>query len=356
MRLLFFRKRRISRAVLLLFTRQLAILLHAELPLIRSLEILAEQESNRSFKQTLLELIENIQRGNTFSESLAAYPDFFPSFYLNMVRAGEISGMLGLALDRLLISQEKMQKIYHKMTSILLYPALVLIMTLLMMAFLAVIIIPKFEAVFAEALVGGALPPLTQRVLEVSRYGRDHLLNFFLGLGLLCIVTKIAFTVEHLCKLWDRLLLKLPLLGSMLQKYFVSNSFYTLGTLTLHRVPMLEAIQVTQKISDNRTIQAAIKMIYQSIQAGDSLVTPLQANPLFPPMVISMVAVGEETGQLPEMLLQVATIYEQEVDHRATQLMTLMEPCLILLLACFVGTVVIALFLPLITMIGNMGG
>lgn len=355
MKLDFLQQKRIPRQLLHLFTRQLAILLESGLPLLRSLEILAEQESNRIFKKRLCSLIESIQCGNTFSESLAAYPDIFSSLYLNMVRAGEMSGKLGLALKSLMHSQEKMQKMRNKIISILLYPALLLVITVMMMFFLTLFIIPKFETVFLEALHEGTLPSLTQTILEVSRYGRDHRWIIGLFLCILFLAIKIALCSKTLRSSLDQRLLRLPLMGKLLKKHFIAQCFTTLGTLMLHRVPPLEALSITQKIPANLAIQAAIKMIYQSLQAGDSMIYPLQASNLFPPMVISMVAVGEETGQLPEMLLQVATLYEKEVDDRTAQFITLMEPCLILLLACFVGTIIIALFLPLTTLIDSIG-
>lgn len=349
-----FFERRIPNTLLHLFTRQLASLLNAGLPLLRALQILAEQESHPLFKRTLLQLAENIQHGNTFSESLALYPHLFSSLYLNMVRAGELGGMLGIVLNRLALFQEKMQKVKNKAASILFYPVIVLIMTLVMMTFLLVIIIPKFEAVFADVLQGQALPPLTHLVLELSRYTRDHILLILSAVSLSFIVIKIALTTEPIRSFFDRALLKTPLLGPLLQKHFIAQCFNTLGTLMLHGVPILQAVTVTQKISDNRAMQSAMKSIHDSLQAGDQLIHPLKASKLFPPMVISMIAVGEETGQLSEMLLQIATIYEEEVEHYTTQFMTLMEPCIILLLACFVGTIVIALFLPLMSMMNGI--
>ncbi|KAB2644875.1 MAG: type II secretion system F family protein [Verrucomicrobia bacterium] len=353
---LFFLKRRTPPSVLQLFTRQLALLLEAGLPLLRALEILARQEPHPFFRKTLLEVIKNIQSGSTLSESLELHPRLFSSLYLTMIRAGEMSAMLGTVLSRLVSFQEKMQKIKNKMSSILVYPTLVFMMTLLTVIFLVTFIIPKFELVFSEALEGGTLPPLTHCVLEVSRYGGSHCELIALLIGILFIAFRIAWILESPRRFLDRAFLYFPLLGELFKKHFIAQCFNTLGTLMLHRVPPLEALQITQTISDNRAIQGAMKMIHQSLQAGDSMIYPLQASNLFPPMVMSMVAVGEETGQLPEMLLQVATLYEQEVDHRTTQLMALIEPLLLLLLACLVGTVVIALFLPLMTMIGSMGG
>lgn len=355
MSMFFFYKRRISPVTLTLFTRQLAILLHAGLTLLRGLEILAEQESNRFFKQIILELIGHIESGTTLSESLAAYPSVFSRLYVNMVRAGEASGTLAIVLSRLVSYQEKMQHIKNKMTSILLYPALLLMITLVMILFLADVIIPKFEAIFADELVEGTLPPLTHIVLEASQYGRSHIITIATLIILALIVIKVAWSLEFFCNFIDRFLFKLPLLGQVLQKQLIAQCFSTLGTLMLHSVPPLEALRITETISSNRAIAKAIKMIHDSLQAGDSLLYPLQASRLFPPAAISMVAVGEETGRLPDMLLQVATIYEQEVEHRTAQLMILMEPCLILVLACLIGTVVIALFLPLMTMMGSLG-
>ncbi len=355
MNIFFFKKRRIPTTTLQLFTRQLAILLDARLPLGQALTVLAEQESNAAFKKTLSALIENIQSGNTLSEALAGYPSLFSSLYINMIRAGEMSSTLSTVLSRLVSFQEQIQKMKQKITSMLLYPAIVLIAALLMIFFLGGMIIPKFEIIFADGFEKNSLPSCTLFLLEASQYIRNHIMTMILLLIAFLVAIKFAFTLEAFCEFFDRLFLGLPLIGNVLKKHYISQCFYTLGTLILHNVPPLEAIQITQKISNNRAIEKAMKMIHQSLEAGDSIMYPLQASHLFPPMAMSIIAIGEHTGRLAEMLLQVATIYEQDVHHRITQLMILIEPCLILLLACFVGGVVIALFLPLMTMIGSIG-
>jgi type IV pilus assembly protein PilC len=237
----------------------------------------------------------------------------------------------------------------------LLYPAIVLIAALLIIFFLGGMIIPKFEIIFADGFAKDNLPVCTLFLLEASQYARNHMVMMILLLILCLAAIKLAFTLEIFCKYFDRFVLGLPLIGNIFKKHYISQCFYTLGTLMLHNVPPLEAIQITQNISSNRTIGRAMEMIYESLEAGDSLMYPLQASHLFPAMAVSMIAIGEKTGKLAEMLLQVATIYEQDVHYRITQLMILIEPCLILLLACFVGGVVIALFLPLMTMIGSIG-
>ncbi len=347
-------RRRITPALRLLFTKQLASLLLAGLSLLRSLEILLEQESSRSFRQILLGLLESLEGGMSFYDALSAYPRLFSSFYRNNVRAGEISGTLGAALKRLALWEEKRERIHRKINSLLLYPAILSLTTVVMMIFLVVVVLPKFETIFAEPTFAGSLPPLTHFLLEMSRYGRNYFLFFLLGALLLLLIFKAASYYQPIIRGKDRLLLTLPWIGNLIRKYIISTSFHTLGSLLLHDIPMLEALEVTQQISGHSIMEHSIKMIYRDIQSGDSLLFSLRAHSLFPPMVLSMVAVGEETGKLPELLLEIASIYEEEVDYSLTQMMTLIEPCLLLLLASFVGTVVIALFLPLVTVIEKL--
>lgn len=349
-----FAKETIKGKTLMIFTRQLATLIDAGLPLLRSLTVLAKQEKDPVLKSTITQLAESVQGGSTFSDSLTGHPKIFNKLYVNMVKAGELGGVLELVLLRLAEFQEKAQKIKNKVVAAMFYPIIVLVIAIAIMAFLLVFIVPKFEAIFADMLGGKPLPALTQFVIASSNIVKDHVLLIIVGIVVVFIAYKlIARTAKGIMAI-DNVKLKAPLFGDLTRKSAISRFARTLGTLVTSGVPILQALNITKETAGNVVIADAINKVHDAVKEGESIVQPLEASGVFPPMVISMIDVGEETGQLPEMLLKVAEVYDDEVDNAVAGLTSLLEPIMIVFLAVIVGTIVIALFLPLISIIQGM--
>jgi type IV pilus assembly protein PilC len=352
----FLQKKTIKTKTLMIFTRQLATLIDAGLPLLRGLTVLAKQEKDQVLKNTINSLSEAVQGGNTFSEGLAGHPKIFNKLYINMVKAGELGGVLELVLNRLAEFQEKAQKIKNKVVSAMFYPVIVLFIAVVIMAFLLVFIVPKFQQIFADMLGGKPLPPLTQFVIFASNAIKGHI---FIIIGVIVVVVVAYKWYASTAKgriVLDHIMLKAPLFGDLTRKSSISRFSRTLGTLVTSGVPILQALNITKETAGNSVIADAITKVHDSVKEGESIVHPLEASGVFPPMVISMIDVGEETGQLPEMLLKIADVYDDEVDNAVTGLTSMLEPIMIVFLAVIVGTIVIALFLPLISIIQGMSG
>lgn len=344
---------------LMIFTRQLATLIDSGLPLLRSLTVLEKQEPNPVLRATVGALAENVQGGSTFSESLAQHPKIFNKLYVNMVKAGELGGVLEIVLNRLAEYQEKAQKLKNKIVSAMVYPVIVMFIAVAILIFLMIFIVPKFKEMFANT--DQELPLISQIVFGTS--------EFFLARPLwvpnVVFVFIVIFILGILFSMWgrtkggrkviDTMKLRMPILGDIQRKSAVSRFSRTLGTLVTSGVPILQALNITRDTAGNVVISQAIEKVHEAVKEGETIVTPLQASGVFPNMVISMVDVGEETGQLPEMLLKVADVYDDEVDNAVTALTSILEPIMIVFLALIVGSVVFALFLPLIKMISTMG-
>ncbi|MEQ1862500.1 MAG: type II secretion system F family protein [Chthoniobacteraceae bacterium] len=349
-----FARKTVSSKVLMIFTRQLATLIDAGLPLLRGLNVLAKQEKDLVLKNAINSLADSVQGGSTFSESMAQHPKIFTKLYINMVKAGELGGVLELVLNRLAEFQEKAQKIKNKVVSAMAYPVIVLIIAMLIMVFLLTFIVPKFEAIFKDMLGGKSLPPLTEAVIGASNLLKNNILWVVGGVVLIFVgYSVIARTVAGR-RMLDQLMLKLPVFGDLTRKSSISRFSRTLGTLVTSGVPILQALNITRDTAGNMIVAEAVNKVHDAVKEGESIVAPLEASGVFPPMVISMVDVGEETGQLPEMLLKIAEVYDDEVDNAVEALTSMLEPIMIVFLALIVGTIVIALFLPLISIIQNL--
>jgi len=349
-----FEKKTIKAKTLMVFTRQLATLIDAGLPLLRGLTVLAKQERDPVLKNTINTLADSVQGGSTFSESLAQHPKIFNKLYINMVKAGELGGVLELVLNRLAEFQEKAQKITNKVKSAMAYPVIVLVIAMLIMWFLLVFIVPKFEQIFQDMLSGKPLPPITQVVIGISKTVQHNFLEI-VGAGIVLIIGYVMFSRTEVGRsIMDRIKLRMPVLGELLRKSAISRFSRTLGTLVTSGVPILQALNITKETAGNIVISEAIAKVHDAVKEGESIVHPLEASGVFPPMVISMIDVGEETGQLPEMLLKVADVYDDEVDNAVMALTSMLEPLMIVFLALIVGSIVIALFMPLIGIIQNM--
>jgi len=351
---------RIKPKILMIFTRQLATLIDSGLPLLRGLTVLGKQEPNLVLRATINALADSVQGGSTFSESLAQHPKIFNKLYVNMVKAGELGGVLELVLQRLAEYQEKANKLKNKIVSAMVYPVIVMFIAVAILVFLMLFIVPKFKDMFAE--VGNEdLPLISKIVFGFSEFmlARPLFVPNAVFLFILAGVGVFLFNLWGATKggrnAIDNLKLKLPVFGDIQRKSAVSRFSRTLGTLVTSGVPILQALNITRETAGNVVISAAIDKVYEAVKEGESIVTPLQATSVFPAMVISMVDVGEETGQLPEMLLKVAEVYDDEVDNAVTALTSILEPIMIVILALVVGAVVFALFLPLIKIISTMG-
>ena len=342
---------------LMIFTRQLATLIDSGLPLLRGLTVLGRQEPNLVMKGTINTLADNVQTGSTFSESLQQYPRIFNKLYINMVKAGELGGVLELVLNRLAEYQEKAQKLKNKIVAAMVYPMIVMCIAAGIMVFLMMVIVPRFESIFEDMLGSkDKLPELTKWVIGFSRNMFEYkwiLLGTLVG----SIVGWRMLAVTKGGRRWiDKMKLKLPLFGDVQRKTAISRFTRTLGTLVTSGVPILQALNITRDTAGNTVVSDAITKVHDAVKEGESMVAPLESSGVFPPMVISMVDVGEETGQLPEMLLKIADVYEDEVDNSVSALTSMLEPLMIVVLALVVGVIVMALFLPLIDVIKNLSG
>ncbi|HAL70543.1 MAG TPA: pilus assembly protein PilC [Verrucomicrobiales bacterium] len=348
---------KIKAKVLMIFTRQLATLIDSGLPLLRGLTVLARQEPNPVMKSTVSTIAENVQTGSTFSETLSQYPKIFNKLYINMVKAGELGGVLEVVLNRLAEYQEKAQKLKNKVVAAMVYPIIVMIIAVLIMVFLMLVIVPRFEKIF-EDMLGSAdkLPELTKIVIGFSRWMQGNFLYLVAGGIVFTVAWKLYAATAGGRRVIDGLKLKLPLFGDVQRKTAISRFSRTLGTLVTSGVPILQALNITRETAGNVVVSDAITKVHDAVKEGESMVAPLESSSVFPPMVISMVDVGEETGQLPEMLLKIADVYEDEVDNAVAGLTSMLEPLMIVMLAVVVGVIVMALFLPLIEVIKGLSG
>lgn len=339
---------------IMLFTRQLATLVDAGLPLLKSLHVLQRQEKVPQFRLALQGMAESVEGGSTFAEALAQYPNVFTQFYINMVKAGEASGALQAILTRLAEFMEKSQKIKSKVKGAMVYPMVVLVMAVVILAVLMVFVIPKFKEIFDDLLQGRGLPLLTEMVIGASEF---MIKQWYIGL---IIIVALVFTFKTLSKTatgqqtLDKIKLKIPIFGSLLKKTAIGNFARTLGTLLTGGVPILQALNIVREVTNNAVLSKAVATVHDSVKEGETIVVPLEASGVFPSMVVSMIQVGEETGALPEMLMKIAETYDDEVDTAVEALTSVIEPIMIILLAVIVGTIVIAMFLPLVSIIGNL--
>jgi type IV pilus assembly protein PilC len=351
----FFRGNKVRPKVLTAFTRQLAALIDAGLPLLRGLDVLREQEENAVLKRAIANVSGAIESGSTLSDALTQHPKIFNRLYVNMVRAGEAGGVLDVTLDRLAGFQEKAQKIKGKVTAAMVYPVVVMCVAVAILTFLMMVIVPRFKEIFAELLEGQPLPVLTEFVMGVSSLVKDRFW-FVAGAiaGVWIVIRLISRTAKGRYAL-DALKLKAPVFGRLIRKASIARFARTLGTLISSGVPILQALTIVRETTGNAAIAPAVTRIHDAVKEGERIVQPLRASRVFPPLVISMVDVGEQTGALPDMLLKVADIYDDEVDNAVSGITSLLEPVMIVFLAVVVGTIVIAMFLPMITILTGMG-
>jgi len=341
---------------LTLVTRQLAILLDAGLPLIRALKTLSAQSKNPAVISVLDKTAASIEGGISFSEALAQHPKSFSDLYINMVRAGEAAGAMELILDRLATFMEKAAKIKSKVKSAMMYPAVVMVIALAITTGLMVFIVPKFAQIFDDLLKGKPLPEITQFVMAIS----DTLVDPKRGgvvLGViitLIIIYMAAGTTKGGALLIDKMKYNAPLFGPIISKSSISRFSRTLGTLMSSGVAVLNALSIVKETAGNAVVSDAVGKVHDAVKEGEGIAGPLRQTKIFPEMVISMVEVGEETGKLAEMMDKIAETYDEEVDNAVSGLTSMIEPIMIVFLAIVVGTIVIALFLPLLSIMDSL--
>lgn len=347
---------RIRPAALTVFTRQLATLVDVGMPLMRGLRILQEQTENRALKGVIVNLAAAIESGSSLSEALAMHPKVFSPLYVNMVKAGELGGVLELALRRQAEFMEKSLKIKGRIRAALYYPVAVMTAAVAILTLLMVFIIPRFQAVFEGLLGGRPMPGFTVLILSISEVFRSH----YLAVGLTGIALGLALRILVRTRwgrpLFDRFKLTIPVIGRVVRKVTLSRFARTLGTLLGSGVPVLPALTIVRETVGNRVVGSVVAGIHASVKEGGTIAGPLQESRIFPAMIAGMVDVGEQTGALPDMLMKIADTSDEEVDNAVNALTSLLEPVMIVFLAIVVGSIVIAMFLPIIYLINPPGG
>jgi type IV pilus assembly protein PilC len=352
------RNKKVKAKELAVFTRQFSVMIDAGLPLVQCIDILAEQQQNTFFKQTLHQVRQHVEEGATLHAAMQKYPKVFDSLYTHMVEAGETGGVLDLILQRLATLIEKVVKLKRNIISASIYPAAVIFVAIAAVAVIMIVVIPQFEQIFLGLLGPGELLPLPTRIVMAIS-------GFLAGWGGLTTLAAIigtsvgtSFYYKTPGGRWqiDKLLLKLPVFGGILRKIAVARFSRILSTLLSSGVPILQSLEITSKTAGNVIVEDAILKVRAGVERGESFVEPLKATEIFPHMVGQMVGVGEQTGALDAMLGKIADFYEDEVDTAIADLLAMIEPALIAFLGVTIGSIVISMYLPLFTLIGKLSG
>lgn len=349
-------RKKVKAKDLSIFTRQFSVMIDAGLPLVQCLEILAQQQDNKYFHQVLSQVRQDVEEGSTLAAAMARHPKVFDQLYSNMVEAGETGGILDLILQRLSTFIEKLVKLKRDVISAMIYPAAVIVMAVLAVAVIMVVVIPQFANIFLGLLGPGEPLPLPTRIVV----GISDFLAGWGGLVILAAIIASAIALRSYYKttsgrrVIDRLMLKIPVLGDIMRKIAVARFSRTLSTLLSSGVPILQSLDITARTAGNVIIEEAITSVRTGVERGESFVDPLKATRVFPNMVAQMIGIGEQTGALDAMLGKIADFYEQEVDAAIANLLTLIEPLLIGFLGVTIGSIVIAMYLPLFTLIGKL--
>lgn len=337
---------------LTLFTRQFSTLQDAGLPVLRSLRILEHQMKPSALKNALIDVVEDVESGSTLSEAMGKHPRAFDRLYVNMVKAGEAGGALEVILQRLAEFKEKSQTLKRKVIGAMVYPCVVIMAAVGILIFIMVAIIPKFEKIFRE--FGLKLPALTQFLIDVSMWCS----NYWWSLPLIPLGIWLLFKLIRLSRIGnyalDRLWLWVPIVGKIIEKTIVARTTRTLGTLVSSGVPILESLSIVRETANNAVFERMYQRVYESIREGDTIAEPLRESRLVDDMVTNMVEVGEETGDLDTMLYKIADFYDEEVDTAVKSLISLLEPIMIIVLGGIIGTIVVALFLPMIGLLEGL--
>ena len=346
-------KKKVNQRSIAIFTRQLATMIDAGLPLVQSLEILSSQQESKVFKNIIREIREDVEGGSTFAGALKKHPVTFNELYTNLVIAGEEGGILDNILTRLATYIEKSEALKKKVKSALIYPATIVGVAVIVVGILMIFVIPVFETMFKSA--GQNLPLPTLIVLTISKIIKKYIAIFIPAMILLFFLLKKYYQTQNGRAVLDGLLLKLPVFGPLFKKIAVARFSRTLGTLVSSGVPILDGLAIVSRTAGNRTVEIAILNARNSIREGETIADPLGRSGIFPPMVIQMISVGESTGALDSMLSKIADFYEEEVDIAVANLTSLLEPFLMIFLGVVIGGVVISMYLPIFQMASAVG-
>jgi len=348
-------RERVKHKDLSLFTRQFSVVVVAGLPMVQCLEILGQQQDNKAFQKVIFQTRGDVESGMTLADAMAKHPRVFEPLFTNMVAAGETGGILDVILQRLSTYLEKMVKLKSDVKSALIYPIAVIGISIIVISIIMIVVIPAFKNIF-EGLLGPGerLPWLTELVVSLSLFMAHYWWLIAIVLGIVVFAAKSWYKTEKGHYLIDSMTLKLPILGQIMRKIAVARFSRTLSTLMSSGVPILESLEITARTAGNVVISEAIHKVRTGIEQGQTFVEPLKASAVFPLMVSQMIGVGEQTGALDAMLGKIADFYEQEVDSAIANLLTLMEPLLIGFLGVTIGSIVIAMYLPLFTLIGKL--
>lgn len=343
----------VKTALISIFSRQFSTMISAGLPVLQALNILGEQQEDKVFKGVLIKIRDDIGGGSNLSDAMAKYPSVFSTLYCNMIKAGEMSGSLDQILDRLSTYLEKAEALNSKIKGAMSYPITILVIASVIVIILLVKVVPSFKEVFGS--FGSALPPMTQVLLDVSEFEQKYAMHEIAGMIILGILFNIIKRTDKGAMFFDKLLLKMPIFGILVKKQTVARFARTLGTLLKSGVGILDALETVARSSGNKVIEKALLDTRAAVREGQSLTEPMKATGLFPSMVTQMVAVGEETGQLDDMLLRMSDFYDTEVDTAVESLMSMIEPMIMSILGVVIGYLVIAMFLPMFSMGGMVG-
>ncbi len=336
------------------FTRQLSTMIDAGLPLIQALEALSAQQENKTFKKMLEDIKNEVESGSTFADALKKYPKNFDKLYCNMVAAGELGGILDEVLTRLSDYMEKAERLKRKVKSAMTYPVIVLAIAGLVLAVILIFVIPVFQKMFAD--FGQALPVPTQMVISMSDFLKSYFLVIFAGIILLVTIFRKYYATESGKKNIDKIMLKAPVFGMLLKKVAVAKFSRTLGTLINSGVPIIDALNIAARTSGNKIVEQAIYDVRASIAEGKTIAQPLLESGIFPNMVVQMISVGETTGALDQMLDKIALFYDEEVDTAVDGLTSMIEPFMIVFLGGTIGSIIVAMYLPIFKMAGAVAG
>jgi type IV pilus assembly protein PilC len=344
---------KVSMRDIVIFTRQFSTMINSGLPLVQALGILAEQSENPNLKEVTKTVVFDVESGNTVADAMRKHPNAFSELYVNMVAAGEAGGILDTILMRLAVFMEKNDALVRKVKGAMIYPGVIMTVAGGAITVLLIFVIPTFQRMFAEA--GIPLPLPTRIVIGMSAFLKGFWWAVFGGIAAAVWSGKKYYATSDGKLVIDRLMLKMPVLGDVLRKSAVSRFTRTLGTLIGSGVSILDGLEITAKTSGNRVIQDAIMESRASIAGGETISAPLKKSQVFPPMVISMINVGEQTGGLDEMLGKIADFYDEEVDAAVSGLLAMMEPLMIVFLGVVVGGMVVAMYLPIFDMVNAAG-
>jgi len=332
-----------------IFTRQFSTMINAGLPLVQALDILAKQSENKALAAVVREVVFDVESGNTVADAMRKHPKAFSDLYTNMVAAGEAGGILDTILNRLAVFMEKNDALVRKVKGAMIYPTVIMCVAALCVVILLWKVIPVFASMFGS--VGMTLPLPTRVVIGASGFLNSYWWALMGGAAGLAFFIKKYYATSNGQLVIDKLLLHVPVLGDVLRKSAVSRFTRTLGTLISSGVSILDGLEITARTSGNRVVQDAIMGSRASIAGGETIAGPLQKSDVFPPMVISMIAVGEQTGGLDEMLTKIADFYDDEVDAAVSALLSLLEPIMIVFLGVVVGGMIVAMYLPIFDMV-----